>query len=157
MNAHEIAVTAVRNPDELEILFEIRRTVFVEEQHVAPEEEYDEFENTSVHYLATYDGTVCGTARRRYTEDGIKLERFAVLEEFRGQGVGKALVRKVLEEIAKEPESEGKLLYLHAQLAAVHLYEIFGFHITGEKFSEAGIEHYKMTLRHDELAEVLGE
>lgn len=157
MNSSKIAVTAVRNSDELEILFDIRRTVFVEEQHVSPEEEYDEFENSSVHYLATFEGTVCGTARRRYTEDGIKLERFAVLEEFRGQGVGKALVRKVLEEIAKEPESEGKLLYLHAQLAAVHLYELFGFHKVGEQFMEADIAHYKMTLRHDELAEVLGE
>ncbi|KEO75125.1 GNAT family N-acetyltransferase [Anditalea andensis] len=139
-----IEVTKIRTEEALTALFNIRQEVFVIEQNVAPDEEYDEYEETSTHFLALYDGIPAGTARWRYTDNGVKLERFAVLKEYRGFGIGKALVEAVIEDIAREETAKGQLLYMHAQLPAVPLYERFDFKKDGEKFSECNIEHYKM-------------
>ncbi len=121
----------------------IRDVVFVEEQAVSPEEEYDEFENTSRHFLALLDGVPAGTARWRRTENGIKLERFAVKKEFRGFGVGKALVDAVLSDV-NPGANAGTRIYLHAQLHAIPFYAGSGFEAFGEEFIEADIRHRKM-------------
>src|SRR5690606_20670374 len=128
----------------LETVFQIREAVFVLEQQVDPKEEYDEFETSSTHFLAKVDGSDAGTARWRITEEGIKLERFAVLSAMRGLGVGQALVRTVLEDIANGREGKNKMIYLHAQLPAVPLYQKFGFKKEGGIFMECGIAHYNM-------------
>lgn len=126
--------------------FKIRETVFVEEQGVDSRDEYDAFEESSAHFLAQLDGKPVGTARWRFTEKGIKLERFAVLKEARGKGVGQALVNAVLQDISAVPESKGKTKYLHAQLSAMPLYAKFGFKKVGEMFEECNIKHFKMEL-----------
>jgi predicted GNAT family N-acyltransferase len=142
-----INVLPIASPADLETAFAIRRTVFVEEQHVAAEEEYDEYESTSTHFLAkTDDGTPCGTARWRRTSKGIKMERFAVLSECRGKGVGKALVQAVLNDIFNQQPEPIERIYLHAQVTAMPLYAGFGFVPVGPMFEEAGIQHYKMVL-----------
>ncbi len=122
--------------------FEVRRIVFVEEQDCPPELEYEN-EEVSTHFLAISDGQAAGAARWRRTEKGYKLERFAVLKEFRGRGVGKALVAAVLEDL---PE-DASYIYLHAQVQAMGLYKAMGFEAEGDLFWEAGIDHYKMVLR----------
>lgn len=139
-----ITVTKVRSREEMETVFDIRKKVFVVEQHVDPKEEYDEFETSSSHFLALVDGYPAGTSRWRFTGNGIKLERFAVLKSTRRQGVGQALVKAVLDDIAAEPEARGKPVYLHAQLPAVPLYRKFGFEREGDVFMECGIAHYTM-------------
>jgi predicted GNAT family N-acyltransferase len=142
-----INVLPIASPADMETAFSIRRTVFVEEQHVSPEEEYDEYESISTHFLArTSDGTPCATARWRRTSEGVKMERFAVLQECRGQGVGKALVRAVLDNIFSQQPEPIERIYLHAQLAAMPLYAGFGFVPVGPMFVEADIQHYKMVL-----------
>jgi predicted GNAT family N-acyltransferase len=141
-----IIVTRVDKQSDLEKAFQIRRIVFVDEQQVSAEDEFDEYEDSSHHFLATYGGEPCGAARWRYTDKGIKLERFAVLEQSRGKGVGAALVEAVLDHIAEQPESAGKVRYLHAQLQAMPLYARFGFQQVGDIFSECNILHYKMQL-----------
>lgn len=125
---------------------QIRKTVFVIEQKVDPNDEYDQFEETSHHFLAKLDGKPAGAARWRMTEKGIKLERFAVLKEFRGKGIGQALVSAVLEDLRSYSLSEGQVVYLHAQLSAVSLYSKFGFRPIGDLFEECNIQHYKMEL-----------
>ena len=87
-----------------------------------------------------------GTARWRITSNGVKLERFAVLADARGQGVGQALVKAVLADIQAKPEAALKSKYLHAQLSAVPLYSKFGFNKVGDIFEECNIMHYKMQL-----------
>ncbi|WP_186754327.1 GNAT family N-acetyltransferase [Echinicola salinicaeni] len=139
-----LSVKKVQNKEELEQVFKIREEVFVVEQEVDREEEYDEFEQSSTHFLACLDGNGVGTARWRFTENGIKLERFAVLKAARGKGVGQALVAAVLENIKENSEAKNKVLYLHGQLAAVPLYEKFGFKKVGDVFIECDIKHYKM-------------
>lgn len=142
-----ISVTKIFDPEELKILFEIRHEVFVVEQNIAPEDESDEYEYESTHFMATYDGTLCGTARWRFTDEGVKLERFAVLEDFRGKGVAGALLEAMLKDVRKNPKSKGKKIYLHAQFRVVPFYQKRGFAPEGDEFVEAGIRHLKMVLQ----------
>lgn len=145
-NEKTILVRKISSPEQLQTAFAIREEVFVIEQEVDPSEEYDEFEDTSLHFLATVGGKPAGTARWRFTDKGVKLERFAVLKPMRGIGVGYVLVKAVVEDIAAHPESKGKKLYMHAQLDAMPLYAKFGFQKVGEMFEECNIQHYKMEL-----------
>ncbi len=144
-----LQVLLIENQSLLKAAHEIRYKVFVEEQNVPAEAELDAFEKDSRHFLAMdEDRGPCGTARWRFTEQGIKLERFAVLKEHRKMGVGSALLSKVLEDIAKHPGYSQNLIYLHAQLDAIPLYRKYGFRITGKLFKECDIDHYKMTMDH---------
>lgn len=136
----------VLTEEQLKTIFKIREDVFVIEQEVDPSEEYDEFESTSTHFLAKIDGEPAGTARWRFTENGVKLERFAVLKPMRGAGVGYALVQAVINDIAASPQAKNKKLYLHAQLDAMPLYSKFGFTKIGQMFTECNIQHFKMEL-----------
>jgi len=136
-----IEVRKVGEPADLEKVFAIRRKVFVEEQHCPPGLEWAN-EDKSVHFLACYNGTPCGASRWRKTENGYKLERFAVLNEFRGKGVGTKLVKAVLNDLPPGTSN----IYLNAQLPVVDFYALFGFHAVGEKFEEAGIMHQQMVL-----------
>ena len=120
--------------------FSIRNAVFVEEQKVSREEEYDEHEDEAVHYLIFQKDNPIGTARRRETANGVKLERFAILPAFRNQGAGAVLVHRVLSDAKKL----NRRIYLHAQVAAMNVYARAGFVPEGELFYEAGIPHYRM-------------
>ena len=139
-----VSVKKIHANQEIQQAQQIRYNVFVIGQHVPPEEEIDKFEIESFHFLAHIDGIPCGAARWRFTKKGIKLERFAVLEEYRGFGVGSALVDAVLNDIDSNPGSNGKQLYLNAQLGAMKLYSKFGFKKEGGLFQECDIDHYKM-------------
>ncbi len=138
----EIIVKNIVDNKTLEEAFAIRKQVFVVEQMVDESEEY-EFEEISHHFIAEVDGKYVGTARWRQTEKGVKLERFAILKEFRSKGVGSALVAAVINNIPQE----FTYLYLHAQLTAMGLYAKFGFEKEGPMFEEANIQHYKMVLK----------
>lgn len=131
--------------NDLDCVYDIRRLVFIEEQHCPPEFEW-EHEDESVHFLAEVNGIPAGTARWRQTNEGFKLQRFAVLKEFRGMGIGQALVAAVL----KDLPADAQYVYLHGQIQACALYEKFGFEKEGEEFDEVGIRHYKMVLRLNE-------
>ncbi|MDB5004206.1 MAG: family N-acetyltransferase [Mucilaginibacter sp.] len=138
----EIQVNKVSDPASLEKVFAIRREVFVGEQNCPPELEW-EHEDESTHFLATVDGVPAGASRWRKTDNGYKLERFAVLKQFRGQGVAQQLVKTVLADLPADAD----YIYLNAQLLAIGLYEKFGFVKEGPQFEEAGIQHFKMVKR----------
>jgi predicted GNAT family N-acyltransferase len=141
MKEQAIEITEAFGDQEMKEVFAIRQKVFVEEQEVDPELEYDEFEESSQHYLATVSGVPAGTARWRFTSSGVKLERFAVLPEYRGKGVASALISTILGIVPPD-----KKIYLHSQVQVCGLYSRFGFKEEGEMFEEAGIQHYKMVL-----------
>ncbi|RUA29373.1 MAG: GNAT family N-acetyltransferase [Bacteroidetes bacterium] len=131
------------NPDEkdlLNIAFDIRRKVFIEEQKVSEEEEF-EFEDECTHFLIYHKKQPVGTSRYRITEKGIKLERFALLKEARGKGIGYDLLRFTL----NDARQFKKHIYLNAQASVVNFYKQQGFIIDGEKFIEANIIHYPMS------------
>ncbi len=121
---------------------DIRNDVFVIEQVVDSELEFDDFEDESLHYLFYVNKIPIATARWRYIGEKIKLERFALLKEYRNAGYGSILLDEVLNDVKKE----NTLIYLHAQLKAVPYYARKGFVKKGEIFEEAGIDHYYMEM-----------
>ena len=126
---------------ELEQAFAIRRQVFCVEQNVSEQIEMDEFDEFATHVLAYIDDNPVGTARWRFTEEGAKMERFAVLKEYRGKGVGEALVNHTLDKL-----KDNDFIYLNAQESVIKFYEKFGFVAVGNRFYEADIPHKKMIL-----------
>jgi predicted GNAT family N-acyltransferase len=116
----------------------IRLAVFVEEQAVPVDLEWDEFDAPSLHALALWDTTPIGTAR--LLPDG-HIGRLAVLPAWRGRGVGAALMEAMIEAARKAGHA---CLVLHAQTHALSFYQRFGFTPEGECFMEAGILHQKM-------------
>jgi predicted GNAT family N-acyltransferase len=134
-----LQVIKATSKDELEKVFSIRQIVFVDEQNCPPELEWEN-EEVSTHFLALSNHQPCGACRWRKTDKGYKMERFAVLKSFRGNGVGRALIATALDDL---PIDAG-YIYLNAQLDAVSLYAKFGFVAEGEHFEEAGIQHVKM-------------
>ena len=137
-NPDKVEVEKITNPEDLKTAFAIRRQVFVVGQNVSAEAEEDG-NDEATHFLAKVNDLPAGTARRRKTKDGFKLERFAVLNAYRGSGVGGALVRALVSDLPK-----GSRTYLHAQIRAAKFYEKNGFSQFGETFVEENIEHIKM-------------
>jgi len=127
------------NKQLLKISNSIRTKVFVEEQQVDPELEYENEEQGNF-YLLYFDGNPIATARWRKTDEGIKLERFAMLKEYRNKGFG----AKLLEEVMKDVIPSRQKIYLHSQIKAVNYYSRAGFVEEGNHFWEANIEHVKM-------------
>ncbi|MFT6165884.1 MAG: putative GNAT family N-acyltransferase [Vicingaceae bacterium] len=119
---------------------EIRDVVFIQEQQVEEQDEFDEFEDECEHFLLSFNDKPIGTARWRRVGEKVKLERFAVLKEYRGKKYGEQLLKAVI----KSASSEKKTMYLHAQLKAIPFYERQGFKKVGDLFVECEIEHYKM-------------
>jgi predicted GNAT family N-acyltransferase len=119
----------------------IREKVFIDEQKVPPDLEWDEWDERSDHALALdADGGPIGTAR--LLPDG-RVGRMAVLKEWRQRGVGGALLLALLER-ARGRRVERSVL--HAQTHAAGFYRRFGFTERGAEFLEAGIPHVEMTL-----------
>ncbi|MFJ8646656.1 GNAT family N-acetyltransferase [Streptomyces sp. NPDC093546] len=133
--------------------FAVRREVFVVEQGVPEEIEYDAYDATAVHVLAVRraDGTALGTGRLLYGPDAAgktggaegvgSLGRLAVAKTARGLGVGVALVRAI-EEAARARGLAA--VDLHAQTHALRFYERLGYAAYGAEFHDAGIPHLAM-------------
>ena len=129
----------ISSPEFYESALKIRRQVFIEGQNVDPALEIENEEKCR-HYLLLLNDRAIGTARWRKTEKGIKLERFAILNEYRNKGYGSMILENLLRDILPL----GLKIYLHSQLKAVPYYQRQGFIKTGEIFQEAGIDHYLM-------------
>lgn len=140
-----ITTGKITNEQDLQAAFKIREQVFVQEQHVPRDAEYDQYEPEAHHYLATYEGVPCGAARWRVTQEGVKLERFAVLQAFRNKQIGGAVLKEVLKDVLQAHQD--KKIYLNAQLPAVNFYKRHGFITEGEMFQECSIDHYKMVYK----------
>lgn len=120
----------------------IRERVFVHEQQVPLELEWDEFDAVSHHVLAR-DATGRPIGTGRLLPDG-HIGRMAVLPDWRGRGVGRALLDRLMELAAQAGQAE---LALHAQTHACGFYRAAGFVEEGPEFMEAGIPHRLMTRR----------
>lgn len=122
-------------------LQKVREEVFVIEQRVAREEEWDELDALSQHVLARDgDGTPIGTGRLTPQR---RIGRMAVRKSWRGKQVGAGILRTLIERARELGYTE---IELHAQINAVGFYEIFGFASYGEEFVEANIRHRHMRL-----------
>ena len=137
----KIEVLKVSSEEELKKVYQIRTTVFVEEQNCPPELEWEN-EDVSTHFIAKFNDEAAGACRWRETEKGFKLERFAVLPQFRGKGIAS----KMIETLIADLPQNANYVYLHAQVTAMPLYQLANFKAIGNMFEEASIQHYKMIL-----------
>ncbi|WP_437880896.1 GNAT family N-acetyltransferase [Pseudomonas sp. LRF_L74] len=119
----------------------IRETVFIAEQAVPPELEWDSEDADSVHFLACEGDYAVGTAR--LAPDG-QIGRVSVLKDWRGLKIGDALVQAAISEAEQRGQREQKL---SAQVHASAFYERLGFSVQGGEYLEAGIPHVLM-VRH---------
>ncbi|MEE8220613.1 MAG: GNAT family N-acetyltransferase, partial [Woeseiaceae bacterium] len=114
----------------------VRRRVFIIEQKISESEEWDDADENSSHVLAFSEKRdAVGTGRLEPTG---KIARLAVLGEYRGQGVGSAMLIRLVEEARQRGFDQ---VYLHAQTHALNFYKKFGFVSDEEIFSEGGIPH----------------
>ena len=116
----------------------LRKTVFVDEQSVPEELEWDGHDDDCTHFLVSIDGQFIATARLK--PDG-QIGRMAVLKEHRRAGVGSALLDFIIE----HAEHIGfKKIFLHSQVSAIEFYLRKGFEKTGDEFLDANIPHQAM-------------
>lgn len=117
---------------------DIRNRVFVDEQKVAPELEWDELDAVATHFLLEVDGCALGTAR--LLPDG-RIGRVALLPSARGKGLGLTLMRAVMEHARLLGMTQ---LELSAQTHALGFYEQLGFITCSDIYLDAGIPHRTM-------------
>lgn len=137
-------VKRVTNEEDLTVAFAIRKEVFVKEQGVPLEDEFDQFDTLNglcEHILVHYNEQPVGTGRIRFIDGVGKLERICILEPYRKFGLGKIII-KALEEIAEEQEASQ--VKLHGQTQAEGFYKKLGFHTSSPIFMEDGIPHILM-------------
>ncbi|NDJ18880.1 GNAT family N-acetyltransferase [Myxacorys almedinensis] len=123
-------------------IFLIRTCVFHHEQGIDPALEFDGKDHQAMHLLAYVEAQPVGTVRMREIAPQVaKLERLAVLSEFRNQGIGRKLTESALECLISKKFAQVRL---HAQVAVREFYTKLGFIAEGDIFDEAGIPHIKM-------------
>jgi len=128
-------------PEDSDDLAAVRVTVFIREQGVPVEMEWDGLDDSAIHVIArNQNGEAIGTAR--LLPSG-QIGRMAVLPLWRGRGVGRELLSFVLEAARAAGFRE---LFLNAQTSAREFYSREGFTATGDVFEEAGIPHIRMEL-----------
>jgi predicted GNAT family N-acyltransferase len=138
-------VKRITMEDDLRKAFHIRKAVFVEEQGVPLEDEFDEFDNLNgqcEHILVYFEEQPVGTGRVRWVNEFGKLERICILEPHRKFGLGKVIIT-ALEEIAQERGATR--VKLHGQTQAEGFYKKLGYQSTSSIFIEDGIPHLLMT------------
>jgi predicted GNAT family N-acyltransferase len=129
--------------DEHQAIRRIRETVFQVEQGISSELEWDGLDEQCVHLVAKLGDEYAGVGRLREIEAAktLKLERLAVLADYRQQGIGSEIVYTA---IAYGQGQGYRQMTIHAQVSAIEFYEHLGFEKVGKPFYEAGIEHLKM-------------
>lgn len=139
----DLLIRLAQWPEDSSELKRLRSAVFVLEQGVPRDIEWDGRDAEAQHVIALIDGTAIGCGR--LLPDG-RIGRLAVLAQHRGQGIGAKLLNAILGIARQRGE---KTLYLHAQADAVSFYQRAGFTVRGEPFDEAGIQHLDMHLELD--------
>lgn len=134
----------ITNPDELQKAFQIRKEVFVKEQGVPLEDEFDEYDelnSQSEHTIVYYHKQPVGTGRIRFMNGVAKLERICILQPYRKLGIGKVIIN-TLEGIAQEKGISR--VKLHGQTHAEGFYHKLGYQTSSDEFMEDGIPHFVM-------------
>jgi len=121
-------------------LSEVRRKVFIEEQKVPEELEWDKDDKACVHVLVTDNNIPIATGRIKM--DG-HIGRMAVLKDYRNKGVGSAVLKAL---ITFSKTVKMKSVYLHAQTSAIPFYEKHDFKTSSKEFMDAGIPHKTMQM-----------
>ena len=137
-----LQINHISGEDDLDQAYQLRKTVFMDEQGVSEEEEFDGLDDQCEHLLARIGDRAVGTLRiRRIDGDIAKIERVVVLKNDRGRQVGAKLVKAALQRVR---ELGLRTVKLHAQTQATSFYAKLGFVAYGDIFDEDGIQHIAM-------------
>ena len=142
-NTHCRAVTWEEQKEQLRL---IRTRVFIEEQNVPLELEWDNADSSAQHFLVSLDEKAIGCAR--LLPSG-QIGRMAILEPFRNCGYGRELLITIIERAQLQNISP---LFLHAQNQAIPFYEKLGLFVQGDEFMDAGIAHHEMFYKPEALS-----
>lgn len=124
--------------------YEIRKTVFVEEQRIPIENEMDGLDAECFHIVLYNDATPVGSGRLYVHDDIARLGRVAVLQSERGKGYASDICNALIDIARRE---KAKLVTLDSQSYVASLYEKLGFVREGGEFLEEGILHIKMNMQ----------
>jgi len=128
-------------PEDQALVFELRKRIFVDEQGVPEENEFDEYESVSRHFLALDQGVPVGAGRLREYRGEAKIERVCVLNSLRKAGAG----RQIMEAMESEARRMGLTrARLHAQTQAAGFYQRIGYLPASGIFMEENIPHILM-------------
>ena len=118
----------------------IRELVFIQEQDIPENEEWDDLDSVSLHFIVWDDTTVIATARLLPNNS---IGRVAVLKSHRGLGIGFKLMQEI---ILVARQEQRKFLELSAQVHAISFYEKLGFQCEGREYLDCGIPHITMKM-----------
>ncbi len=138
MSEVDCSVVQVKWQDMESYLRRIRTNVFIEEQNIPEEMEWDEHDKNCTHVIVKINGNYVATGR--VLETG-QIGRMAVLKPYRQMGIGSKILIKLLSIAAAKML---KAAFLNSQLDAIGFYKKFGFEEEGSVFDDAGIPHRKM-------------
>ncbi|MDR6631067.1 putative GNAT family N-acyltransferase [Acinetobacter lwoffii] len=119
----------------------IREAVFIQEQHIAAEDEWDVEDAVAVHFIVFQQDRAIATARLLSNNS---IGRVAVLTTARGLGVGQRLMQAVIDYARAE---QRELVKLSSQVHAIGFYQALGFEVQGEEYLDCGIPHIDMYLK----------
>ncbi|ERP96142.1 GNAT family acetyltransferase [Acinetobacter sp. COS3] len=118
----------------------IRELVFISEQNITEQDEWDDQDAISQHFVVYEQKQPIATARLLVNNS---VGRVAVLKTYRGQGIGRLIM---LEIIAYAQAQKRPSLQLSSQVHAISFYEKLGFSIQGDEYDECGIPHIEMVM-----------
>ena len=140
---HNFIFKEVSSKEEMDKSYSIRTRVFCEEQKISKEIEFDNLDHLCGHFLIFDYKKAIGTARVHHKEKNIlKIERVAVLLEFRRLKVGSILIKNIIKHYMKLDNK--KSIVLHSQVAVADFYKSLNFISYGNEFYEDGILHISM-------------
>jgi predicted GNAT family N-acyltransferase len=137
-------IRPIAGDDELAAALALRERVFCAEQGVSLEGDRDGLDDGALHLIALEDGNIVGTCRLLFDGDVARFQRLCVAPEARRHGLGAALLAEA-ERAARA--AHVARMDLHAQTAALALYEQAGYTAYGVPFDDEGIEHLAMEKR----------
>ena len=140
---HKFIFKKVSSKEEMDKSYAIRTKVFCEEQKISKEIEFDNLDHLCGHFLIFNYKKAIGTARVRQKEKNIfKIERVAVLLEFRRLKVGSTLIKNIIKHYMNSDDT--KSIVLHSQVGVADFYKSLNFISYGNDFLEDGIPHIAM-------------
>ncbi|WP_408955317.1 GNAT family N-acetyltransferase [Natroniella sp. ANB-PHB2] len=141
----QLKVREINDDKVLKQALKLRQEVFIKEQKVPSDLEFDGKDKEAAQFVAQLAGKVVGTCRLFVKDKAGKLERMAVIKGSRRKGVGSALLNEVVKVAKKRNLSQ---LTIHAQLQVKDFYLNHGFEVISDQvFVEAGIKHVKMNMK----------
>ena len=133
----------INSSKDLNISYKIRKKVFCEEQKISEKIEFDNLDHLCEHFLISKNKTYIATARvRPKNENTLKIERVAVLPEFRRLKVGSLLINEIIQFYLNGTKINS--IILHSQVYVEAFYKSLNFKSYGDEFFEDGIPHIAM-------------